>query len=200
MHTLICVLCRVDLRGLLIDSLNPTTIQWSHHLISLQPVPSSTTYEYELIFSSGKKVITDIVVGADGAWSRIRPLLNPDSIPVYTGLSCFDLDIHDAAERYPHLVEMSKNALSFILGDGKSILTQPNRGGKIKINCGVWVEDEAWIDQFRGMEPVELKEKIVDIFDGFDEKLRDFIRAGDENDMYEHSLPTARLILIFSAF
>lgn len=75
---------RGDLRRLLIDSLAPGTIRWGHRLASVR---HRTEGGYDLTFAEGPATHADIVIGADGAWSKVRPLLTP-ATPVYSG-SCF---------------------------------------------------------------------------------------------------------------
>ncbi|MEH0580997.1 NAD(P)/FAD-dependent oxidoreductase [Streptomyces sp. B21-108] len=75
---------RGELRRLLIDSLAPGTIRWGHKLASVRHRPEGG---YGLAFADGSATRADIVIGADGAWSKVRPLLTPAE-PLFSG-TCF---------------------------------------------------------------------------------------------------------------
>jgi len=61
---------RGQLRKMLLDSLPANVICWDHELSSIQLQDDG---RYELVFGSGIGEKFDLVVGADGAWSRDRP-------------------------------------------------------------------------------------------------------------------------------
>lgn len=66
---------RGQLRGLLLDSLAPGTVSWGLGIDSAKPG--------EITFLDGSTAEFDLVIGADGAWSRVRPALSP-AMPQYT--------------------------------------------------------------------------------------------------------------------
>jgi 2-polyprenyl-6-methoxyphenol hydroxylase-like FAD-dependent oxidoreductase len=63
---------RGDLRQLLLDSLTPGTVAWGHGVKEMLPNGDG---RWRLEFGNSAPFIADLVVGADGAGSRIRPLL-----------------------------------------------------------------------------------------------------------------------------
>src|SRR3984957_3374838 len=60
---------RGDLRRILLDSLPDQMIQWGQRVADVHPIGDG---RYELTFANGSTVTTSTLVGADGAWSRIR--------------------------------------------------------------------------------------------------------------------------------
>ncbi|KAJ0116957.1 salicylate hydroxylase [Diaporthe amygdali] len=58
----------------------------------------------------------DLVIGADGAWSKIRPILS-DVRPQSSGLQYLTLLIRDIATRYPHLASLVGKGSFLALGN-----------------------------------------------------------------------------------
>ncbi|KKY32680.1 putative salicylate hydroxylase [Diaporthe ampelina] len=58
----------------------------------------------------------DLVIGADGAWSKIRPILS-DVKPQSSGLQYLTLLIRDIATRYPHLASLVGKGSFLALGN-----------------------------------------------------------------------------------
>lgn len=67
---------RTELRALLLDSLHPGRVVWGHRLSRADRLSDG---RYELTFAHGSRRTTDLLIGADGAWSRVRPLLSSAS-------------------------------------------------------------------------------------------------------------------------
>lgn len=74
---------RGDLRDLLLNSLHPDTVQWGAKLASVTSLGGG---RHALHFVNGSVVQADWVVGADGAWSKVRPIVS-SSVPQYAGLT-----------------------------------------------------------------------------------------------------------------
>ena len=62
---------RGHLRRILINSLPDGTIRWGQKLAGARPLGAG---RHELTFTDGLTVETELLVGADGAWSKVRPL------------------------------------------------------------------------------------------------------------------------------
>ncbi|MEW2084246.1 NAD(P)/FAD-dependent oxidoreductase [Streptomyces sp. NPDC005283] len=109
---------RGDLRRILINSLPDEMIQWGHKVTSVRPLGDG---RHELAFADGPTVTTGILVGADGAWSRIRQLLS-DAMPEYVGTSFIETYLYDADQRHPAAAKAAGDGSLFAVTAGKGIL------------------------------------------------------------------------------
>lgn len=107
---------RGDLRRILIDSLPAGVIQWGRRLLAVAPCGEG---RHALRFEQGPSVISDLLVGADGAWSKVRPLLS-DAVPAYVGTTYVETWLHDVDARYP--------ATAQAVGAGGLLVPAPGQG------------------------------------------------------------------------
>ncbi len=106
---------RGELRQMLIDSLPAGTVRWGHKVTGTRALGDG---RHEVTFADGTSVTADLLVGADGAWSRVRPLLSP-AIPEYSGTSVVETYLYDADTRHP--------AAAKAVGGGSMIAPSPGR-------------------------------------------------------------------------
>ena len=85
---------RTALRRVLLDSLDPGSIQWDKKIVRVEPAGE----KYDLHFTHGVETGFDLVVGADGAWSKVRPLLT-DVRPHYSGITVIELRAKEISEK-----------------------------------------------------------------------------------------------------
>ncbi|WP_420077533.1 FAD-dependent oxidoreductase [Streptomyces sp. JL3001] len=106
---------RGELRQMLIDSLPAGTVRWGHKVTGTRALGGG---RHEVAFADGTTVTADLLVGADGAWSRVRPLLSP-AMPEYSGTSVVETYLYDADTRHP--------AAAKAVGGGSMIAPSPGR-------------------------------------------------------------------------
>jgi 2-polyprenyl-6-methoxyphenol hydroxylase-like FAD-dependent oxidoreductase len=116
---------RGDLRRILIGSLPAEAIQWDKKLTGAFALGDG---RHDLTFADGTTVTTRLLVGADGAWSKVRPLLS-DAEPGYTGTTFVETYLHDADERHPATAEAVGGGAMFALTPGKGIIAHREAGG-----------------------------------------------------------------------
>lgn len=109
---------RTRLRDLLIDSLAPNRIAWGHKADIVRTLDDG---RHEVTFADGTSTTADLLVGADGTWSKVRPLLSP-ATPAYSGITHVEIRIHDAQTRHPRLAALVGTGMIFALSDSKGIL------------------------------------------------------------------------------
>jgi hypothetical protein len=121
---------RVQLRDLLLDSLVPGTVCWGSRLLEIRAQEDSGLI---LLFADGsEEADLDLVVGADGAWSKVRPCLS-EIEPSYSGIGGLDCRISDVDARFEKLSAHVGQGTCLNLGSDKGIMCQRNGDGAIQL-------------------------------------------------------------------
>jgi 2-polyprenyl-6-methoxyphenol hydroxylase-like FAD-dependent oxidoreductase len=115
---------RGDLRQILLDALPGETVQWGRKVTDVQALGDG---RHELTFADGSTVTSSLLVGADGAWSRIRPLLS-DATPEYVGATFIETYLYDADERHSATAEVVGGGAMAALTPGKGIVAHREAG------------------------------------------------------------------------
>ena len=118
---------RGELRRILLDSLPAGTVRWGHKVAGVRALGDG---RHEVTFADGASVVTSLLVGADGAWSRVRPLVS-DAIPAYIGVSVVETFLFDADTRHPAAAKAVGAGWMFALAPGKGILAHRESGGTL---------------------------------------------------------------------
>ena len=130
---------RAVLRRILMESVPAECVRWGCKLVSVRETTSSGL---ELRFSKGEVIAGfDLIVGADGAWSRTRALLSPDK-PHYSGLGGWTMQIPNAEETAPEAYAFVNRGSVFAYSDGKSLSGQQLGDGSLNVShYGPYAED-----------------------------------------------------------
>jgi 2-polyprenyl-6-methoxyphenol hydroxylase-like FAD-dependent oxidoreductase len=135
---------RAKLRDILLDSVQPESIQWNRKLVRLESlhVPE---IKYNLHFTDGLEVGFDLVVGADGAWSKTRPLVT-DQVPFYSGITIIELKAVEVSVKKQWLSNFTGQGSCFMFDEGRALVCQQNGGDTIRVYAAVrqpetWVKD-----------------------------------------------------------
>ena len=118
---------RGDLRRVLLEALPGGTVQWGKKLAGITPVSAG---QHRLAFTDGSSVTTGVLVGADGAWSRVRPLLS-DATPAYVGLTFVETFLHDVDRRHAAIAKAVGPGSMLALSPGLGIVAHREAGGTI---------------------------------------------------------------------
>jgi len=118
---------RGDLRQILIDSLPEGTVQWGRKLTAVVPLGSG---RHQLTFADGSTVTSSILVGADGAWSKVRSLLS-GARPEYSGTTYIETYLYDVDARHPATAAAVGSAAMYALTPGKGITAHREAGNII---------------------------------------------------------------------
>jgi 2-polyprenyl-6-methoxyphenol hydroxylase-like FAD-dependent oxidoreductase len=140
---------RAALRQILIESLPADTITWGHRLREVVvPGGDSDPRSTKLIFALTDGSTTtesgfDLIVGADGAWSKVRSVLS-DVKPHFAGVTNQAFEIPDAANTAPEVYRAVNRGSIFSHADGHKTNLQQMGDGSIGIYLNFRTDDEDW--------------------------------------------------------
>jgi 2-polyprenyl-6-methoxyphenol hydroxylase-like FAD-dependent oxidoreductase len=120
---------RGQLRDLLLNSLEPGTVQWGH---ALERVSGPAEGPRRLHFADGRSVETDLIIGADGAFSRVRPYVSP-AVPEYSGVSFLEACFSDVDDRHPDIAELVGQGGAHAADGERGMFAQRNSGNRIRV-------------------------------------------------------------------
>jgi 2-polyprenyl-6-methoxyphenol hydroxylase-like FAD-dependent oxidoreductase len=151
-------------------------VQWDHALES--------TDGGLLRFADGTSVETDLIIGADGAFSRVRPAVSP-AVPQYTGVSFLEARFDEVENRHADLSELVGQG-GARAGDGeRGLFAQRSSGNHIRVYIiqkvpadwitatGLTIEDTAG-----------LRAHLLDRFSAWSPRMRQMI--SDHDGPYSH--------------
>ena len=173
---------RSELRRILLDSLPEGTIHWGKRLqiVDLK--------DLSLHFSDGIEKGFDLLIGADGAWSKVRPVVSPVE-PQFAGLGGVDLVIKKAAEHHPNIDKLVNRGSTFAINDGKGLILQQK--GDDSLSMYAWsVKDEQWrkncgydVNDFK-----EVQNNLLEEFADWDPVFKEAIQSADNREFVTRNL------------
>lgn len=129
---------RGPLRNMLLDSLQPETVVWNSHFLSME----TQNEGWLLHFKNGSSAYADLVIAADGANSKIRPYLT-DLKPVYSGILMLEGNVPGAEKAAPHIKELIKGGKIMAFGNNKNLLLGQKGSGDLGFYAS-FRTDEDW--------------------------------------------------------
>jgi 2-polyprenyl-6-methoxyphenol hydroxylase-like FAD-dependent oxidoreductase len=164
---------RADLRDLLLDSVPEHAVRWGH---AFEHADSGLLY-----FTDGSSATYDLLVGADGADSRVRALLT-DAGPAHTGQHVVELGIPDIDHTHPDLAAMVGRGNYWVLGNRQSLSAQRNGDGRVRVYLSFYNTAEDWlaISGIPFEDPAAARVRLIDLFTGWDSRFTALIAACDD--------------------
>jgi len=117
---------RGALRKILLESLKPETVVWDSHFISMEKQEEG----WLMHFKNEQAVYADIVIGSDGANSKIRPYIT-NIKPFYSGITMLEGNIYDAKNTAPQISALLNGGKIMAFGKGKDLLMGQKGNGEI---------------------------------------------------------------------
>lgn len=165
---------REKLKDLLLEAVGEGNVSWGRHLKKVDAEKQT------LEFSDGKvEGPFDLVVGADGAWSKVRRVLMAEG-PRYSGICGIEGHVQKPSEADPVLDRMVGRGSYFAYNGGRTVMAQ--RMGDESIKVGLWLKrDEAWVDDLVGERIVEddLRPKLLQEYKDWCPELRQWVAECD---------------------
>ncbi|MEU6586069.1 NAD(P)/FAD-dependent oxidoreductase [Nocardia sp. NPDC046763] len=164
---------RADLRNLLLDSLPEDMVRWGHAFESAD--------NGLLHFADGSCATYDLLVGADGAQSRVRALLT-DARPAHIGQHVVEVGIPDIDRTHPDLAAMVGRGNYWVIGNGLSLAAQRNGDGRVRIGLSFYNTAEDWFAT-SGIpfdDPAAARARLIDLLPGWDSRFTALIAACDD--------------------
>ncbi|MFE1415225.1 FAD-dependent oxidoreductase [Streptomyces sp. NPDC058746] len=178
---------RGALRQILLDSLPAGTVRWGHKVAGARTVGPG---RHEVTFADGGTVVTGLLVGADGAWSRVRPLLST-ATPEYVGTSYVETYLFDADTRHPAAAKAVGGGMLIVPAQGREIFAHRESGGTLHTYAAL-TRPQDWFAAIDFTDAAAATARIAAEFDGWAPELTALIADGDTAPTLrpQHALPT----------
>jgi 2-polyprenyl-6-methoxyphenol hydroxylase-like FAD-dependent oxidoreductase len=164
---------RGDLRRILLDALPEGTVRWGHKVVDVHPLGDG---RQDLTFANGSTVTATVLVGADGTWSRVRPLLSAAK-PQYVGTTYIETYLHDPDSRHAAAAALVGGGAMFALAPGRGIVAHREPDALhtyALLRCPV-----EWIGDIDFADTAAATERVVAEFAGWAPELTALITNAD---------------------
>jgi 2-polyprenyl-6-methoxyphenol hydroxylase-like FAD-dependent oxidoreductase len=164
---------RGALRNLLIDALLPGTVIWNSHFVSMEQVNGSWIIQFE----NGTTATADLVVGADGYRSKIRPYVT-DVKALYSGSTIIQGEIEHPEKACAGFNTLMNNANLIAMGAGKTIAAQPRGdGGLTFYAASLYPEDWIKTSGINFNNAAEVSAYLAGFYEGWDPVYHELFKA-----------------------
>jgi len=167
---------RTALRQVLLDALPADCVRWNSNLREVQAREDG---RWDLAFDGGTQGPFDLVVGADGAWSRVRPLLSSYT-PQYSGLTFIEFGIDDVDDAHPHISALVGRGKLEVESDSKSIIAQRNGNAHVRGYAIFRVPRDCATRTFDFSKPAEARTLLAAQFDGWHPDILALIHSSND--------------------
>lgn len=127
---------RGALRKMLIESLQDEIIVWDSHFLAMEKQDKG----WLLHFKNRESAYADIVIGSDGANSKIRPYIT-NIKSIYSGITMLEGNVYDAEKQLPQISALLRGGKLMAFGNEKDILMGQKANGEIGFYASFKVEE-----------------------------------------------------------
>ncbi|MFE6840506.1 FAD-dependent oxidoreductase [Streptomyces sp. NPDC057705] len=177
---------RGELRRILLDSLPAGTVRWGHKVADTRALGAG---RHEVRFDDGGTVVTSLLVGADGAWSRVRPLLSA-ATPEYAGTSYVETYLFDADIRHSAAAKAVGGGMLMVPASGREIFAHRETGDTLHTYVAL-TRPQEWFAAIDFNDAAAATARIAREFDGWAPELTALITDGDTGPVLrpQYALP-----------
>ena len=164
---------RADLLAMLLQALPPHQLKLDRRCVAIEQDAREARLTFESRHGSTTNIVADVVIGADGIHSAVRPAVAREAEARFSGLCAFRCLV--PAAQAPGMA--LRPVQSLWLGPGRHFVHYPISGGRLVnfvaiVPAGYW-RAESWIAD--GEIPDVLRE-----FEGWDDRVRQLILSASE--------------------
>ncbi|MDX3359155.1 NAD(P)/FAD-dependent oxidoreductase [Streptomyces griseoaurantiacus] len=165
---------RADLRRMLLDALPAGTVNWGAKVTGARGLGEG---RHEVAFADGRTLVTELLVGADGAWSRIRPLLSA-ATPEYAGTSFVETYLHEADTRHPGAAKAVGGGMMFVPAPDRGITAHRERGDTLHAYISL-TRPLDWFDRIDFTDSAAATARVAAEFEGWAPEITALITDSD---------------------
>ncbi|WAE39897.1 FAD-dependent monooxygenase [Staphylococcus pasteuri] len=167
---------RGELCDIIMNQLEPSSIQYGYTFNTLTQLEND---QVEVSFKEGNKETFDLVIGADGAFSKVSSYISDVDVE-YNDISMVELNVNNVKNNYPDLSQFNKNGKMMALGDNKAILGQLNGDGRIKVYMS-YLMDADKLDDYKALSKGEIKQQLLKDFADWSPELKKYIEYASDD-------------------
>ena len=177
---------RGELRRLLLESLPADCVRWGHKVVAVSSLGGG---RHRVAFANGASATSGLLVGADGAWSKVRPLVS-SATPSYVGTTYVETNLHDADVRHPASAQAVGGGALFAMAPGKGIFAHREPGGVLHAYVALNKPQE-WIEGIDFSDRPAALARVAEEFAGWAPALTALITDGETAPVPRplHALP-----------
>lgn len=165
---------RGELRQLLLDSLPENTVRWGAKVVDTTIGPEGRP---EVTLADGSTIFSDVLVGADGTWSRVRRLLTA-ATPLYSGVTSVEGYLYDADRRHPQAAWAMGAGSLFAISHQRSLMGHREADSRLQFYAWMCV-DEAWATRTDFANSDSAKRAVLEQYVDWASSLRSIISEAD---------------------
>ena len=177
---------RGELRRILLESLPAATVHWGHKVTAARSLGGG---RHEVSFADGATTRTELLVGADGAWSKVRSLLSAAK-PAYVGTTFVETWLLDCDTRHPASAQAVGGGALFALTPGQGFFAHREPAGVLHAYVALTRPAE-WMAGIDFSDPQAARARVAAEFEGWAPALTALVTDGETDPVPRaiHALP-----------